>query len=214
MKTGYTHIAFVMDRSGSMQSMAEEASRSFNQFVEKQKEVEGEATFTFVDFDTEYKVIHDFVPLDEVEEYALQAGGMTALFDAIGRTIDTVGKQLNEMDESERPEKVVVAILTDGHENSSQEFKGDQIVDMIRRQEDKYNWTFVYLGANQDAFSAAQALGISGGNAATFTSGSVGACSGISTINKSITSYRSADYDMTQKDSLLSANQATPEEFV
>jgi uncharacterized protein YegL len=213
-KKNYTHIGFVMDRSGSMSSMASEASAAFNRFVEEQREVEGEATFTFVDFDNEYNVIHDFVPLEEVGTYNLEPRSMTALLDAIGRTINEIGSRLGLMAEDERPDKVVIAILTDGHENASQEFTRDQIVAMVQEHETKYDWTFIYLGANQDAFTTAQSMGLSIGNAVNFAATGVGAGSGISSVHKAIKSYRSADYDMSAKSDLLSANQADDSEIL
>lgn len=198
-KAGSTHIGFIMDRSGSMGAMAIEASNAFNTFIEDQQQVEGEATLTLVQFDNKYEVVHDFIDINDVPTYQLVPRGATALLDAIGITINTIGERLAALPEEERPEKVLIAIMTDGYENASQEFTGDKIRSMIERQENEYSWTFMYLGANQDSFAVAQSFGVSVGNTKNF----VNAADGMSSINLATTSYRSASYDMGNRGSLL-----------
>lgn len=206
MKSNYTHIGFIMDRSGSMQTLAIEASNAFNEFIREQREVDGEATLTFVDFDNTYRVLNDFTHLDDVEEYVLQPGGTTALLDAIGRTINSIGERLSGMPEEERPEKVLIAIMTDGYENASQEFTREQIREMIERQENDYNWVFMYLGANQDAFAVAQSFGISMNNAMNYAFTAQDMNRATKSIGNAATVYRSASFagDVT---SLLSDNE-------
>jgi uncharacterized protein YegL len=214
MKKNYTHIAFIMDRSGSMKEMANEATAAFNSFVKEQCKLEGEATFTFVHFDHDYDVVYDFVPIQEVSDYKLVPGGTTALLDAIGRTIATIGDKLGRMQEDDRPDKVIIAILTDGDENASQEFNNERINELIKEHEEKYNWTFTYLGANQDAFAVARRFGIQTGNALNFVASPDCVVSGISTFNKAISTYRSVGYNMADKDCLLSENQANDSEML
>lgn len=163
MKKGLTEIVCVVDRSGSMGNMRVEAMNGFNDFVKKQKEVPGEANLTLVLFDHEYIVVHDGTPLANVEELTEKTyvpRGTTALWDAIGRAISTVGERLDKTPEKEKAEKVIVVILTDGYENASQEYSGDKIKSMIELQRSTYSWEFVFLAANQDAVATAKSMSI------------------------------------------------------
>ena len=135
MKKDYTHISLVLDRSGSMDSVKADTIGSFNTFLKEQKENPKECTFTLVQFDNEYEIIHDFVSLKKsknLTEKTFVPRGMTALYDAIGRTINSVGQKLADMSEEDRPERVIFVVLTDGEENSSKEFHRDQINEIIR----------------------------------------------------------------------------------
>jgi uncharacterized protein YegL len=163
MKEGLTEIVCVVDRSGSMANMREEAKNGFNDFLKKQKEVPGEANLTLVLFDHEYIVMHDGKPLQSVEELTDKTyvpRGTTALWDAIGRAVTTVGERLDKTPEHEKAEKVIVVILTDGYENASQEYSGQRIRGMIDLQRKSYSWEFVFLAANQDAVATAQSMNI------------------------------------------------------
>jgi len=92
---------------------------------------------------------------------------MTALLDAVGRTVDRVGERLDGLKDSEKPDNVIVFILTDGKENASSDYSGDKVKGMIN-QESKYFWEFIYGGANQDAFAEAGGLGIKAKNTFNF----------------------------------------------
>lgn len=172
MRENSTEMVFVLDRSGSMSGLAADTIGGFNELIEKQKKIEGDAYVTTVLFDHEYEVLHDHVALGEVapltdKEYF--ARGSTALLDAVGRTIDSVGARLAAAPEEERPEHVVFVITTDGRENSSREYTAKQVREMVEHQQQKYSWQFVFLGANMDAVSEARNLGISAKYAADFT---------------------------------------------
>lgn len=172
MRENLTEMVFVLDRSGSMSGLAADTIGGFNELIEKQKKIEGDAYVTTVLFDHEYEVLHDHVALEEVapltdKEYF--ARGSTALLDAVGRTIDAVGARLAATAEEERPEHVVFVITTDGMENSSREYTAQRVRGMIEHQQQKYSWQFVFLGANMDAVSEARNLGISAKYAADFT---------------------------------------------
>jgi uncharacterized protein YegL len=160
MRNDLTDIIVVLDRSGSMQACREEAENGLNHFIEDQKQQPGETLFTLCQFDTEYEFIYQGVPIRDVPHCALVPRGMTALLDAVGRAINETGERLSKMAEADRPGLVVFVILTDGHENSSHEFKKDQIKAMIKEQQERYSWQFTFLGANQDAFAEAAGLGI------------------------------------------------------
>lgn len=173
-KTGLTEIICVVDRSGSMGSIKGDAIGSFNIFLEQQKKVPGEAVFSLTLFNTVYDVRHSGIPIKDVPALTDQTyvpGGLTALLDAVGKTIDEVGDRLAKTDEAARPERVVFVILTDGQENSSREYKRDQVMQRIQHQTDVYKWEFVFLAAGKQAFTEAQSLGISLGNIVAYAAG-------------------------------------------
>ena len=178
MKQGLTEIVCVLDRSGSMRSIVDDAIGGFNSFLTEQKKVEGEANMTVALFNSRYDLVTDNKDIKEVEDLTSRTyspSGGTALYDSIGRTILDVGQRLAKTDESERPEKVIVAILTDGDENSSNEHNAEEIKAMIEHQETKYNWQFVFLAANQDAFEAGQQFGMRSHNSISFNATAKGA---------------------------------------
>lgn len=188
-----SEIICIIDRSGSMASIANDAIGGFNTFLEDQKKVEGEATLTFVQFDTEYEVIHENKPLNDVpilDNKTFQPRGATALLDAVGKTIDNTGKRLSNTPESNRPDKVIIAILTDGEENSSKQYNLSKIKEMIQHQKEKYQWEFIFLGANQDAFAEAAKIGIDVNDTFNFASTGKGIRSAYDNMTRSVTSYR------------------------
>lgn len=168
MKTDLTDITLVVDRSGSMAQVREDAEGGVNSFIEQQAKEPGEALLTLVQFDTEYEFLHKGVPISQVPKYELVPRGMTALLDAVGRAINETGERLAKMDEQDRPGLVVFVVMTDGEENSSKEFSKADIKAMIQRQQDKYHWHFTFLGANQDAFAEAGGMGIAAAGVANF----------------------------------------------
>lgn len=194
MKSGYTHIGFVLDRSGSMEKIKADTIGGFNAFLKSQKECCGEATFSMVQFNTKFDMIHDFKNIAEVSdltEESFKPAGMTALHEAIGRCVKVTGEHLSLMKEEDRPEKVLIVILTDGEENSSsKEFDSDNIKAMIEHQQWKYSWDFVFIGANQDAVLKAQSIGVGSRNALTSCANSAGTSALYLSLSKNVTSYR------------------------
>lgn len=188
-----SEIVAIVDKSGSMMQIKEDAIGGFNSFLKDQKEVEGEANMTLALFDHEYEMVYQGKSIDEapeLDESTYQPSGMTALLDAVGRTVDSVGERLDNLSESERPDNVIVFILTDGHENSSSDYKRDRIKEMIEHQESKYGWEFIYGGANQDAFSEAGGLGIKAKNTFNFDESSEGTRKAYNTSSDLTTQYR------------------------
>jgi len=189
-----TEIICIIDRSGSMQSIQADAIGGFNTFVDDQQKLdEGECRLTFAQFDDVYEVVHDGVPIKDVppltnETY--EPRGSTALFDAIGKTINQVGNRLAGLPEEKRPGKVLVVILTDGHENASREFNRQQISDMVTKQRDQFQWEFIFLGAGIDAFDAGQQIGIM--LCSTIAHDSNGMAKGYKAVSRSVTSYRTS----------------------
>lgn len=189
MKQGKTDIVLVVDRSGSMSTVQQEAENGINSFIKDQKKEPGEAVLTLVQFDTDYEVVHDGLALDSVPDFKLVPRGMTALLDAVGKAINTVGERLNALGKEERPEHVIMVIITDGHENSSHEFKKGQIKDMIQHQQDNYKWSFTFLGADADAFDDAGSIGIMRGTTASYKPQNVGVA--YSSLNCAVSRTRS-----------------------
>ena len=169
MRADLTDITLVVDRSGSMSSCQSEAQGGINAFIADQKTKPGEAIFSLLQFDTEHEYVFNAVPIKTVERYDLNPRGMTALLDAVGKAINEAGARLSTIPEENRPGLVVFAIVTDGQENSSHEFKKAQIKDMITKQQDQFKWQFTFLGANQDAFTEAGAMGISAAATANYS---------------------------------------------
>ena len=177
MKKNLTEMVFILDRSGSMGHLTNDTIGGFNSMIENQKLESGEAYVTTVLFDDEYEVLHNHVNIKEVKPITRKeyyASGLTALLDAIGKTINVVGNRLAETAEEERPEKVIFVITTDGFENASREFSKSKVKEMIEHQQDKYAWTFMFIGANMDAVSEASSLGIKSTFSKTYTANSVG----------------------------------------
>jgi hypothetical protein len=154
MNPNLTEIAFVMDRSGSMESMKVEAIGGFNAFIQEQMKGPGEVRFTLILFDNEYLKVIDHQPLPSVQKLTdatYEPRGSTALLDAMGRTIDEIGQRLAKTPEQDRPGHVIIACMTDGAENASRHYSNSKLAAMIELQRTSYSWEFVFLGATLEA---------------------------------------------------------------
>jgi uncharacterized protein YegL len=190
-----TEIVVVMDKSGSMGPRQQDAIEGFNQFLKEQKAEPSEAFLTLIQFDTTYNVIHSGKPIKDVEPLTkdtYRPGGNTALNDALARGIIETGKRLSDLPEFDRPDKVICVVITDGEENSSKEHTKEQVQEMVKHQEEKYDWAFIYLGANVDAFDAARQLGIKGAMAMNFAPSSAGVRSAYAGSSEAVRQYRSS----------------------
>ena len=171
MNDNLSEIICIVDRSGSMDAIRSDAIGGFNTFLSDQQKEPGEATLSLVLFNHKYKLVYDNIDIAQASpltEKTYQPQGMTALLDAVGRTIDGVGKRLSKTPETERPGKVIVAILTDGLENASSDYSRDKIAKMIQHQQDVYSWDFIFLAANQDAIATARTMSIDAQDAISF----------------------------------------------
>lgn len=199
MKKNLTEMVFILDRSGSMNHLVNDTIGGFNSMIEEQKKQDGEAYVTTVLFDGQYEILHDHVDINDIQpitEKEYYARGMTALLDALGRTINSIGERLNNTPEDERPEKVIFVVTTDGMENASQEFTKSGVKKMIEHQQEKYSWTFMFLGANMDAVGEATSLGMSAQFARTYTASDIGTQSLYSAVSKTLSCARSIDSTM------------------
>lgn len=162
MNKDLTEIIFLIDRSGSMAGLERDTIGGFNSFLERQTSIEGETVVTTVLFDDKYEILWNGIHAENAlltdKEYYVR--GSTALLDAVGRTIVEVGCRLSKTEEGRRPGKVIFVITTDGMENASREFTYEKVKELIRYQQEKYRWEFIFMGANIDAVREADSIGI------------------------------------------------------
>ena len=193
MKKGLTELVFILDKSGSMGGLEKDTIGGYNSMLEKQKAVPGECLITTVLFDNDYELLHDRIDIRAVspiteKEYAV--GGSTALLDAIGRTIHKIGNaQMNTADDY-RAEKVMFVIITDGEENSSREYSAEKVKAQIQRQKEKYDWEFIFLGANIDAVETAGRFGIAPDRAQNYHADSEGTSLNFRVMSDAVATFR------------------------
>ena len=161
MKSNLLHICFVLDESGSMYNSVDDVIGGSQKLIDEQKgEKNGECIIYLYMFSDTVKKYYIGKPVNEVTRLTYSPGGCTAMNDGVGTAIDEIGKWLSDMDESERPSKNMIVIMTDGKENASREYNFDTVKAKIKHQEEKYSWTFVYMGTNLQDLKDANRLGI------------------------------------------------------
>lgn len=185
-RQNYTDITVVLDRSGSMACIREATIEGLNGFIDSQRAVPGDGCWSLVQFDDQYEVVYSRRSQVDVPRLTMETfvpRGSTALVDAVCRTIDETGKRLEATTEGDRPFKVLIVVMTDGHENSSKVFGRHQLNERISHQRDKYGWQFVFLGANQDSVVEATKYGIAAGNAMTYQANAAGVIKTFGAVN-------------------------------
>lgn len=203
MRENLTEIVFILDRRGSMSGLESDTIGGFNSMIAKQQKEEGEAIVSTVLFDDETDVIHDRVAIGEVkklteEDYYVR--GCTALLDAVGGAIHHIGNVHKYAREEDRPAKTLFVITTDGLENASRHYSFKDVKKLIKRQQEKYNWEFLFLGANIDAIEVAGNMGISRDRAANYNCDEVGTALNYQVLEAAVTRVRkckAADMAMT-----------------
>ncbi len=200
MKNDHTHIAVILDRSGSMQSIRDDIIGGFNSFLEQQKAGPGRATLTLVQFDSQdpYEVIHKAKPIGEVpaltaETYSPRS--TTPLLDALGRGINDLEATLAQADDKTRPSRVVMVIITDGMENASREFRKDQIEKMIKVKQEDQDWQFVFLSADLGAIGEAGQLNIPERRSMAYDKSGLGVSMAMRSLSDNLASYRASHTD-------------------
>lgn len=203
IKLKKTEIVFILDKSGSMYSIKDDAIGGFNSFIDGQKEIEGEVNVTLTLFNSTVDVgksvnVNAIEPLSD-QSYQPQGG--TALLDAIGLSIDSLNKRLSELPVSEQPDNIIFAIMTDGAENTSYQYNVTQVKNKIENMQNR-DYQFIFLGANIDAVGTAKGLGIRGENAGQFVARGNGASTAILHAKEMAVSYATTGQMMSYADAI------------
>lgn len=192
MKNNLTEVVFILDRSGSMSGLEGDTIGGFNSMLKKQRGEEGKANVTTVLFDDEIEMLHKRVNIKEIKNITSKdyyVRGCTALLDAIGYSINfMINVQKNKKEE--KAKNVLFIITTDGYENASKEYSYEKIKKMITYEKERYNWQFLFLGANIDAISTARNFGISEEFASNYVSDEVGTQITYEVMNSAISNCR------------------------
>ncbi|MCK9567903.1 VWA domain-containing protein [Candidatus Pacearchaeota archaeon] len=189
-----TEIVAIIDRSGSMHGLTKDTIGGFNSFLAEQKKNSGKAKLTLVQFDDKYQIDYDGADISSVkdlDESTYMPRGNTALLDAVGKTIVTIGERLSKTPEDERPGQVIFLIITDGQENASKDYReAAKIAEMVKHQTDTYNWTFLFLGGGDAAFSQGMALGFSANNTHNYSANAAGTSNLYRSVSKGVSRRR------------------------
>ncbi|MGN1316077.1 MAG: hypothetical protein ACI4VW_03350 [Acutalibacteraceae bacterium] len=170
-KNNITELVFILDRSGSMSGLEADTIGGFNSMIEKQKKLDGKVYVSTVLFDNVSEVLHDRVEIQKIEsmtEDRYYVRGCTALLDAVGGAIHHIGNIHKYARPEDVPEHTMFVITTDGMENASHSYDSETVKKMIKRQEEKYGWEFLFVAANIDAVETASHIGIRPERAANY----------------------------------------------
>ena len=193
MNNNLTEIVFILDRSGSMAGLEDDTIGGFNAMVEKQKKEQGEAVLSAVLFSDGSQVLYDRVDIQKVEpmtDLQYRVGGCTALLDAIGGAVHHIANVHKYAREEDRPGKTIFVITTDGMENASRAYTYDEVQRMVKHEQEKYGWEFLFLGANMDAISAARSFGIRADRAVRYRRDSAGTALNYSVVSETVARVR------------------------
>jgi uncharacterized protein YegL len=196
-----THLAIVADRSGSMRPIQNDMNGAIAQLLADQAKQPGSIIVDVTTFDT--AVEHPFVGVrpDDIKVDIIHARGMTALNDAIGQTIVSLGERFAVLDEDDRPGHVIVVVVTDGAENASREYTTEQVQAMVTEQTEKWGWTFIYLAANVDAFATGARYGFDAGHTMNYAPSAAGVTRSFGSTSSLIADTRSGlDAEFTTDD--------------
>lgn len=196
MSKGYTEIVYILDRSGSMGGLEADTIGGFNSMMEKQKKTGEKAVVSTVLFDDECEVLHDRISIDRVEKMTDEdyyVRGCTALLDAVGGAIHHIGNVHKYARSEDRPEKTIFVITTDGMENASSHYSYDKVQKMVKRQQKKYGWEFIFIGANIDAYAEAQRFGIRKDRAVNYVCDDIGTANVYAGVSKAVCSVMIAN---------------------
>ena len=199
MKTNYTHLILVLDASGSMLHLQDATIEGINSLVEKQQAEPGELTTALYTFNQGVREVQKFETLNRMNYCP---SGSTALLDAVCIAIHNEGKTLAAKKEADRPDKVVVVVDTDGEENASSRYKLEDLQALVEQQKAQYNWQFVFLGANIDAFAEGSKYGFALNSTMQYDPTANGVFTKYAAVMTSVASYRSgvtASVDLTNK---------------
>lgn len=215
-----TFVVFILDKSGSMNSIRKETIDGFNSNVQHTKMEAAKAQRDTIVCLTTFSAAVSFdqvaVKADEVKELTWETyvpQTTTALFDAVGATIEKVSA-LPGIDDKDST--VLCIIISDGIENDSKKFNSETIAKLVREKQALGNWTFTYLGAEQDLSQVEKQLGIPAGNIQAFARTDAGVKMSTHQRNSGLTAYfTSISNPVAQVRSVSSfygtSNNATPD---
>ena len=209
MRKGLTEIVFILDRSGSMSGLEADTIGGFNSMIEKQQKEEGEAYISTVLFDDQTEVLYDRVPIGKVEpmnDNQYYVRGCTALLDAVGGAIHHIGNVHKYARPEDVPEKTLFIITTDGMENASRRYDYRKVKKMVEHQKEKYNWEFIFLGANIDAIEVAGRFGVSASRAVRYECDSEATALNFNVMSNIITGARKCGSAKAMSDMLEESN--------
>ena len=195
MKKNLTELVFILDESGSMSGLTADTIGGFNSLIAKQKNEEGEAFVSTVFFSNDSKVIHDRININDVPELTNKEyvpAGCTALLDAVGDAVRHISNIHKYARAEDVPEKTLFVITTDGMENASRKYSREKIEKMVRKQQKKYGWEFIFIGANIDAYAEAQKYGIRKDRAVNYVSDGIGTATVYAGVSKAVCSVMMA----------------------
>lgn len=186
----YTHLLMVLDRSGSMQSIVNDANGGVERLLKEQSEQPGKIVVDIVTFDTLIDWPYEGVAPGDVKGPLIVPRGGTALNDAIGVGVVKLGEYLEALPEDKRPGTVIVAIVTDGEENSSREYTHAMVKELVTQQTEQYGWQFVYLAANVDAFATGGSYGIAKGSTMNVAASGIGTQNAYASMSNKMSGLR------------------------
>ena len=188
-------IWFLLDRSGSMASVAEDVIGGFNYFLAEQAAQAGECRMTVVQFDSEdpFEVIAGGKkPADvpELNDSVYQPRGLTPLYDAMGRLIKRADDRIARRAKAEKPvEDQLVVVFTDGLENNSHRYDRPEVFELVKKRQDD-GWTFVFMGANQDSYTESDKIGLDDGNVQNYAADSDNIAMAYQSMNRATSDFR------------------------
>lgn len=186
-----TDITILLDRSGSMQTIRKDMMGAFKVFADDQRAIKhDECSLSLYQFDTEIEEKYKDLNIEQIPELELEPRGGTALYDALEHVINKTGERLAALPESEKPARVVFVVITDGGENSSKTATASKVKAMIQHQTDVYSWSFVYLGANQDAFEEGGKVGFGRGSTLNYQATADGVQCAYAAVSSSVANFR------------------------
>lgn len=205
MDNNLSELVFILDMSGSMLNLTEDTIGGYNSLLKEQRKQDGEAKITTVLFDDRYIMLHDGVDIKNVKDITKKEycpRGMTAMLDAVGRTISKIDQKITRMPEEKRPGNVIVTIITDGYENASCEYTWKSVQSMIKEHRENHNWIFTFIGANIDTKEVSERMGINKDLARTYTPSKKGTESVYKAVSNSVKYSREFSHSAISRDEM------------
>lgn len=206
-----TLVNFILDKSGSMSSIEGATTGGFNEYLNSLKKDGNKYSFSLTLFDTKVSKPYVNQPISkiiELDKKSYVPDGMTALYDAVCQTIKEVRGTVK------KNQKVLTVIMTDGAENSSQEYSQQNLKDLVQELEKTGLWSFVFLGANQDSYATAGAVGISVNNTANYVPDSHGTLNAFASVSRGTSAFSMSAQSATSNffvDNSLNTSASTPD---